>query len=324
MLLQSLEPRQLLAADIAGDDLNSALIASLQANTTIEFNATIGDGDFGSADVDLFKVDLIAGQSLEVDVDASSLDSGGSLSSLNSYLRVFDSGGGQLATNATGVSSNDGNDGPPTDSYLAFTAPSTGVYYIGVSGETAFLSSGPENTAYDPVVLGTGTPSSTGDYQLQLTAGTPPGQAAQEQAAMQAAQEQAAAQQAAQQAAQEQAAMAAAMQQAAQEQAAMQAAQEQAAAQQAAQEQAAMVLGTAVRPSSTGDYQLQLTAGTPPGQAAQEQARDAGGSRAGRCSTGRSRTSGDGGGWAERDLLQHSLGLFASRIGSVARRTRRL
>ncbi len=178
LITESLEQRQLLAADIPGDDIATAQPVTLQANTVVAVDATIGDGNFNVSDVDLFEVNLIGGQTLDVDIDAYYDDSGASLTgTLNSFLRIFDSSGTQLGSNAVGTAANDFDDYSynPLDSYLSFTAPTTGSYFIGVSGEAAFMSGGVSNTAYDPTIAGSGVASTTGDYRLQLIAGTPPG-----------------------------------------------------------------------------------------------------------------------------------------------------
>ena len=74
------------------------------------------------------------------------------LSSLSSYLRVFDASGNELADS--------GGTGP--DASLSYQAPADGTYYLGVSGAP--------NSTYNPLVPGSGVAGSTGAYQLQLTA----------------------------------------------------------------------------------------------------------------------------------------------------------
>ncbi|MFN5854217.1 MAG: PPC domain-containing protein, partial [Pirellulaceae bacterium] len=72
---------------------------------------------------------------------------------LDTFLRVFDATGRQLAAN---------NDfGGTSDSQITFTAPADGIYYIGVSAAS--------NNTYSPVVLGTaGSGGSTGTYSLTI------------------------------------------------------------------------------------------------------------------------------------------------------------
>jgi len=124
----------------------------------------IGDNpdvdDFG-AEVDLYRVELNAGELLSIDIDATELGS-----PLDSFLRVFDVSG-----NIMPVESDDdrapGEDSvlwpdliPNLDSYIDFTAPADGVYYIGVS---AF-----DNDEYDPTVVGSGRPGTTGHYEIDI------------------------------------------------------------------------------------------------------------------------------------------------------------
>ncbi|MBL8798808.1 MAG: VCBS repeat-containing protein [Planctomycetia bacterium] len=78
--------------------------------------------------VDMFAVELVAGDRLTVDIDAQSIGSG-----LNSHVRLFDLDGNELAAN-------DDFDG--RDSRLTFQVVQGGTYYIGVSAAG--------NAAYDP------------------------------------------------------------------------------------------------------------------------------------------------------------------------------
>lgn len=156
-LLESLEARLLLTADPAGDDLASAQVLSFTPGVTFEVQEAIVDEMY--ADVDLFKISLTAGDVLDVDVDAEFLDDGTMYSSLDSHLRIFDSSGSELAVNANGLSTNDYPMGS-YDSYLSFTAPTSGDYYIGVT------SAG--NESYDPTMEGMWSGNTTGDYLLQL------------------------------------------------------------------------------------------------------------------------------------------------------------
>lgn len=115
-----------------------------------------GNGEHGVADVDLLSMTLVAGSILTVDLDARSLPQG---SSLDSYLRLFDASGRQLAAN-------DDADGS-LDSRLSHTVATGGTYYVGIS---AF-----GNSSYDPLVAGSGDPGLTeGEYSVAITAALPP------------------------------------------------------------------------------------------------------------------------------------------------------
>jgi len=175
---EALERRQLLAADFAGDDMASAQVATLQANQVVELDGSIGDGNHAGRDVDLFRVNLTTGQTIDIDIDASYTDSGNWLSSLDSYLRVFDDAGNELASNSSAMADGDNQYASyARDSFLTFQAPASGAFFIGVSGESSYYDyeGGAGNHAYDPNVAGSGIVSTTGAYQLQLLAGTPTG-----------------------------------------------------------------------------------------------------------------------------------------------------
>ncbi len=146
--------------DPPGDRLDQAKVVSLQPNVPAEVTATIGNGLFGEADVDLFEVNLTAGQILKADVDAFYLDDGTWGSLLDSYLKIFDASGTELAVSDVGSAA--GDETNDLDAYLSVTAPVTGTYYVGVTGAG--------NVTYDPNQQGTGTTASTGDYTLQLLA----------------------------------------------------------------------------------------------------------------------------------------------------------
>lgn len=118
-------------------------------------------GDNGSLadagdDVDMIRIDVEAGSNVTVRVDAATQGS-----SLDSYLRVFDSLG-NVVTNAFGNPVQNDDFGGTTDSQVSFTATETGAYYIGVTG------SGNQN--YNPSVEGTAnTSGTTGTYTLNIT-----------------------------------------------------------------------------------------------------------------------------------------------------------
>jgi len=98
-------------------------------------------------DVDVFRFDAVEGQSVRFEVDGGA--------GLDSFLRVFDDNGNELAF--------DDDSGPGLDSELTFTFGDTDDFYIGVSSFA--------NTAYD-VNDGTGDPSfatNTGSYSVTAT-----------------------------------------------------------------------------------------------------------------------------------------------------------
>src|SRR5207249_2858537 len=143
-----------------GDDLASARQVVMPAGQQTEIAENLGNNPSGNNDIDLYKVDLLAGDILQANIDAYSLGLPGNL---DSVLRVFDRNGLQLAVNDVGID-------PVTgvystlDAALEFTAVSTGTYYIGVSSYANFN--------YDPRISPQTGPDpgghSTGDYHLLL------------------------------------------------------------------------------------------------------------------------------------------------------------
>jgi hypothetical protein len=127
----------------AGDTTSSAQGLSLTPSSPQQVPGIIDVG----ADSDLYQLALAEGDTLEVKIDAASLGS------LDSYVRVFDAAGNQLA-------SNDNESPGSTDSHLNFVAPSAGTYFVGVSAN--------DNTAYDPTISNTGSGADTGDYLATL------------------------------------------------------------------------------------------------------------------------------------------------------------
>ncbi|MEB3278815.1 MAG: pre-peptidase C-terminal domain-containing protein, partial [Lyngbya sp.] len=118
-----------------------------------------------SEDVDFYKVQLSAGDTLRLDVDAEQIGS-----DLDPVLRLFDADGNSLAQSD--------DDGAPdeafvseADSYLEYTAEADGTYYVGVSsfpnGEFGF-----DNNPYEPFDPASGTGRSSGEYDLNLSLNT--------------------------------------------------------------------------------------------------------------------------------------------------------
>lgn len=132
----------------AGDTLASAAVLGITSGD-IRLSGRVGDGSRGTMDVDLFRVTLAAGQTITIDIDARTLSGG---STLDSYLRLFNSAGRQLAAND--------DDGSSLDSLLTFRASTAGTYYVGISGYG--------NSGYNPTRAGSGRAGSTGDYQARF------------------------------------------------------------------------------------------------------------------------------------------------------------
>ena len=147
--IETLEARCMMA----GDD---TLATATHVNFTYAVQAQRSDAIDPLGDVDMYSVDLTAGDTLQAQIEAQTIGS-----SLDSYLRIFDSAGNELA-------SNDDANGT-VDSALTFQAASTATYYVGVSDTGNFF--------YDPTVAGSGGGAGTGPYNLDLLVnpGAPPG-----------------------------------------------------------------------------------------------------------------------------------------------------
>ncbi len=147
------------------DTVASAVATGIVAGGRDVYRAAgvIGDNGavvpFGS-EVDLYSVRLAAGETITIDIDAT-----GQGSALDAFLRIFDAAGAPvLQLNEQDLpaaieSDDDVAAGEPAvlmpsgvanrDSFIAFTAPADGDYYIGVSGF--------DNSQYDPTTLGVGS-----------------------------------------------------------------------------------------------------------------------------------------------------------------------
>jgi subtilisin family serine protease len=138
----------------AGDTLARSAALGITSGE-VRLSGRIGDGSFGSKDVDLFKVTLAAGQTITIDIDAKTLSGG---SSLDSYVRLFNASGKQIAAND--------DDRSTYDSLLSVRVATGGTYYVGISGYG--------NSGYNPTRGGSGRAGSTGVYQVRfaLTATT--------------------------------------------------------------------------------------------------------------------------------------------------------
>jgi subtilisin family serine protease/subtilisin-like proprotein convertase family protein len=110
--------------------------------------ATIGNGINVNLDVDLYRIDMARGGLITAEITAKRL---ASPSTLDSYLRLFDANGNELANNDQTFGD---------DSFIDFFVTTGGTYYVGVSGFG--------NANYNPAVAGSGSSQSTGVYNLRL------------------------------------------------------------------------------------------------------------------------------------------------------------
>ncbi len=135
-------------ADLTAEDndvIARAIDSGLHSGANIfQASGNIGDNPaftFSPGfDVDMVRVDMNQGDKMDVTITLPPT------SSFDAHLRVFDSGGVELATT--------------TASTLTFTAPLPGDYYVGISGDP--------NSGYDPLTTGFGAVGSTGDYNVQI------------------------------------------------------------------------------------------------------------------------------------------------------------
>ena len=153
---ESLESRTLLTfmpLFEPGDAFANAVQTEVSPEQPFFFQpAVIGDGPFAAADVDLYQIELSAGDRIAIDTD---IPQGSEI--LDPVLRVFDA-----AAIQRGFS--DDNPAPgemaSLEAFVDFVAPHTGTYFVGVSGFG--------NLNYNPISPGTGTPGSTGAYELSI------------------------------------------------------------------------------------------------------------------------------------------------------------
>ncbi len=117
-------------------------------------------------DVDMYSVELAAGDVLQLDVDARAIFD--SNESPDTILRVFDAEGNQVAQSDDDAAPDELFAPGRQDSFIEYTAEAAGTYYVGVSsfgnGEFGF-----DNAPYDPNVAGSGTGRSFGSYQLNMS-----------------------------------------------------------------------------------------------------------------------------------------------------------
>jgi uncharacterized delta-60 repeat protein len=142
-------------AGAPADDPDDQIAEAIYTTTPGTFaNRLIGFG----ADVDVFRVEVAAGQRVGIDVDRTAG------SNLDAYLRLFDAAGRQIAASDNAAAP--GEAGGGVDPYLEFTFPKAGTYYAGVSARG--------NGAYNAVTGGGDTSGgSTGRFTLGLADRTP-------------------------------------------------------------------------------------------------------------------------------------------------------
>jgi Ca2+-binding RTX toxin-like protein len=130
---------------------------------TFQTSGTIGDNPNvrDRLDVDLYEVQLRAGDRAIFDIDAEDIGS-----DLDSVLRLFDASGGELAVNDDAPTS---GESASRDSSIAFSPTTSGTYYLGVGSFNNF--------SYNPSVAGSGSSDAqagaTGRYDLNINVSSP-------------------------------------------------------------------------------------------------------------------------------------------------------
>ena len=137
------------ASDFDGTTAGAYTVPDLSNLTIAPIAEAIGrdGGKTRDNDVDLYRFDVTALGALSIEVTSDS-----EAEDFDSYLRLFDAAGTELAAN---------NDLDETNLLSGLDLNlDRGTYYVGVSGNG--------NTEYDPNLAGSGTTGSTGDYALEF------------------------------------------------------------------------------------------------------------------------------------------------------------
>jgi hypothetical protein len=152
LALEVLEDRTLLSV---GPDVNDQLAEARTGASALGVATRILEVDrFGiesPTDVDLFSFTAAADQTIEFDIDNRNG------SDLDSYLRLFNAAGKQMAANDNGPHP---GEVASRGAYLKFTFQVDGTYFLGVSGAP--------NTRYDPRTGAGDVAGDTGDYLLTV------------------------------------------------------------------------------------------------------------------------------------------------------------
>jgi uncharacterized delta-60 repeat protein len=126
--------------------------ANAQPGNQVKVGGAVNFTIANVTDVDLVRFTATKGQRIGFDIDRAAG------SSLNSFIRLFDATGKQIASNDDGAAPGEGKS---SDSFLAFTFNAAGTFYLGVSNN--------QNTTYNPITgAGDNGAGSTGAYKLSL------------------------------------------------------------------------------------------------------------------------------------------------------------
>ncbi|MEM8723042.1 MAG: DVUA0089 family protein [Cyanobacteria bacterium P01_G01_bin.39] len=128
---------------VRGITLNDAAVSPIRGKIGFDGNTSVNN------DVDLYRFQVLASGVVKIKVASDLINP----DDFDSYLRLFDSSGKQLAVN---------DDIDSSDAFSQIEVnlkPNT--YYVGVSGSN--------NISYDPNIAGSGTEGDTGNYTLEFS-----------------------------------------------------------------------------------------------------------------------------------------------------------
>lgn len=138
-------------------DTDDSIVEATAMGTISSTAATVNSNIATDIDVDLYKFSVVAGQTVDFDIDTATNGPGG----LGSYLRLFNAQGTQLASNNDAAAPGENTVG--FDAYLRYTFNSAGTYYLGVSNLN--------NILYSPATGNSDTAggfNTVGAYQLNV------------------------------------------------------------------------------------------------------------------------------------------------------------
>ena len=139
-------------------DPDNTISEAIALSTDDRTRSTVSSAEITTeSDVDLYEIELGQAKGVRLKIDTPPDDS-----QLDSYLRLFDASGNELAFN----DNSEDPDNITTDSILAFAPPTLGKYYVGVSSAGNFdydAVNGDTNLNFSPNMG-----ISTGNYDLQL------------------------------------------------------------------------------------------------------------------------------------------------------------
>jgi len=145
--------------DVTGDeDPDSTIAEAIALELALETPIAIATGEIEArSDVDFYRVDLAEGEGVNLNLSAVDEDSG-----FDSYLRLFDAVGNELAFN----DDNSDLENATTNAAISFVPPIAGVYFVGVSSAGNFdydQINGDTNLNFS-----TNRGVSTGEYRLEV------------------------------------------------------------------------------------------------------------------------------------------------------------